>query len=77
MEAVLILLALEVHAAKLEDFPIIPPQKAADDEIGKVRNDDQAIEGILPDLGRRESHEPGLLVVSAIFQVKDREKDST
>ena len=51
MQTVLIFFAFEIHAAKLQDFPIVPPQKAANDEIEEIGHYDETPQRVLPDLG--------------------------
>lgn len=72
----LIFLAFEVHAAKRENFPIVPPEEAADCEIDKICHDDQGPERFVPDLGWRDSHKPFLSVVATVLCIEYRKKDN-
>ena len=76
MQTVLVLLAVEIYATQLQDSPIVPPQKAAYDEIDEVSHDDHTPEWVLPEFERRELQEQRLIViVFNTFEVKDREKN--
>lgn len=52
MQTVLILFAFEVHAAKLQNFPIVPPEEATYYKVDGIPHEDQTPKRASPDIRR-------------------------
>jgi hypothetical protein len=58
VKAVLVVFTIKVGTPQLEDLAVIPPQKATNDNVHEVTDDDVGPKGGGGNLGRRDDSEP-------------------